>query len=61
LWQPRFFYKKGNKKIDFFFPHHSINNENVGSIERDAKPRTKKNSRKSNKNKKNVTSKTYCL
>jgi hypothetical protein len=32
------------KKIEIFvFPHHSINNKNVRSIEKDAKPRPNKN------------------
>jgi hypothetical protein len=48
------------KKFKFFFPHHSIINKNVGSINRDAKPRPMKNSRKNNKDKKKgVGSKTY--
>ncbi len=50
------------KKFEFFvFPHHSISNKNVGSIERDAKPRSNKNSRKNNRDrKKGVGSKTCC-
>jgi hypothetical protein len=50
---------KKNFKI-FVFPHHNINNKNVGSIQKDAKPRPNKNSRKNNKDKKErVGSKTY--
>jgi hypothetical protein len=46
-------YGLSQKKFNFFvFPHHNINKKNVGSIERDVKPRPKKNSRKSNKDRK---------
>ncbi len=46
----------------FFLPHHIISNMNIGSIKRDAKPRPIKNSKKSNRDKKEgVGSKTYRL
>jgi len=74
-WQPRLLYKKEKNKLPnkkkrygfsqkkfeiFVFPHHSINNKNVRSIERDGKPRPNENSRKSNRDRKEgVGSKTY--